>query len=94
MQGKASYALGQMLQQMHEEKAAEAEFEQVVAKFGEVKLGNRTLADAPRGELFEIRHLAIGKVAPDIVGKDTDGKTFQLTDYRGKVVVLDFWGNW
>ncbi len=38
--------------------------------------------------------LAIGKVAPDIVGEDTDGKAFKLSDYRGKVVVLDFWGHW
>ena len=38
--------------------------------------------------------LAIGKVAPDIEGDDLDGKKFKLSDYRGKVVVLDFWGNW
>src|SRR4051812_31353276 len=34
--------------------------------------------------------LTIGKVAPDIVGEDIDGKEFKLSDYRGKVVVLDF----
>lgn len=38
--------------------------------------------------------LAIGKMAPDIVGEDIDGKAFKLSDYQGKVVVLDFWGNW
>lgn len=38
--------------------------------------------------------LAISKVAPDIVGEDIHGKAFKLSDYRGKVVVLDFWGNW
>jgi hypothetical protein len=38
--------------------------------------------------------LAIGKDAPDIVGEDIAGKRFKLSDYRGKVVVLDFWGNW
>jgi len=37
---------------------------------------------------------AIGKVAPDIEGEDIDGKKFRLSDYRGKVVVIDFWGNW
>jgi peroxiredoxin len=44
--------------------------------------------------LFELRHLRIGKVAPDIVGEDLDGVKFKLSDYRGKVVVLDFWGDW
>ena len=38
--------------------------------------------------------LAIGQVAPEITGVDVDGKKFQLSDYRGKVVVLDFWGDW
>jgi len=38
--------------------------------------------------------LAVGKVAPDIEGVDGDGTPFKLSDYRGKVVVLDFWGHW
>jgi hypothetical protein len=38
--------------------------------------------------------LEIGKVAPEIEGEDIDGQRFKLSDYRGKVVVLDFWGNW
>jgi predicted Zn finger-like uncharacterized protein len=39
-------------------------------------------------------NLSVGKVAPDIEGEDIDGQKFKLSDYRGKVVVLDFWGNW
>ena len=37
---------------------------------------------------------AIGRPAPEIEGEDLDGNPFKLSDYRGKVVVLDFWGNW
>ena len=36
----------------------------------------------------------IGNQAPDITGADIDGVPFKLSDYRGKVVVLDFWGDW
>jgi hypothetical protein len=36
----------------------------------------------------------VGQAAPEIAGKDIDGVGFKLSDYRGKVVVLDFWGNW
>ena len=36
----------------------------------------------------------VNEPAPDIVGEDVDGKEFKLSDYRGKVVVLDFWGFW
>jgi hypothetical protein len=32
--------------------------------------------------------------APEIAGEDLDGVPFRLSDYRGKVVVLDFWGDW
>ena len=38
--------------------------------------------------------LNVGDLAPDIEGEDIDGKPFKLADYRGKVVVLDFWGHW
>ncbi|MCX6900886.1 MAG: redoxin domain-containing protein [Verrucomicrobia bacterium] len=36
----------------------------------------------------------IGQVAPEIQGKDLDSKPMKLGEFRGKVVVLDFWGFW
>ena len=41
-----------------------------------------------------LRGFTVGKVAPDIVGVDLDGVPFRLRDYRGKVVVLAFSGEW
>lgn len=35
--------------------------------------------------------VGIGKVAPDATGVDSSGQAFQLSDSRGKVVLLDFW---
>ncbi len=34
------------------------------------------------------------KLAPDFSLKDADGRTVHLSDYRGKVLVLDFWATW
>jgi hypothetical protein len=75
-------------------KQAEDLCERVVENYTDLKNYRGTLGDAAEGELFEIRNLAIGRVAPDIEGEDLDGAGFKLSDYRGKVVVLDFWGNW
>jgi len=52
------------------------------------------LADRIRAPRFEKEHLQVGMEAPDISGVDLDGKAFKLSDYRGKVVVVDFWGDW
>src|SRR5579859_1439466 len=34
------------------------------------------------------------KAAPTFALEDATGKTAQLSDYQGKVVVLDFWATW
>ena len=46
------------------------------------------------GAINEEKNLGIGRVAPDIEGEDLDGVEFKLSDYRGKVIMLDFWGDW
>ncbi|MCZ6597611.1 MAG: PDZ domain-containing protein, partial [Planctomycetota bacterium] len=38
--------------------------------------------------------LMVGDLAPEIDGEDLDGIPFKLSDYRGKVVVLSYWGFW
>ncbi len=41
-----------------------------------------------------VRTQMIGRVAPEITGKDYDNVEFKLSDYRGKVTVLYFTGQW
>ena len=40
--------------------------------------------------LNELRGPAIGRAAPEIAGDDVDGKPMKLSDFRGKVVLLNF----
>lgn len=66
-------------------------FERAVDEYADVKFRSGTVGETAKSELYDIRHLAIGKVAPDIKGKDQDGTKFKLSDYHGKVVLLYFW---
>lgn len=50
----------------------------------------RTIEDA----IGVRENFSLGAVAPDIVGVDLDGVPFKLSDYRGKVLFVDFWGDW
>jgi hypothetical protein len=58
------------------------------------KLATGDLADRLAAPRFQKENLQIGMTVPEIVGEDIDGVPFKLSDYRGKVVVLDFWGYW
>ena len=74
---------------------AEALLIRATRDYGDVKLPDgETVAEKAEPELFGLRHLSIGKMAPDIEGPDQDGVRFKLSDYRGKVVLLDFWSEY
>lgn len=73
-------------------KEVETLFERAAEQYGDVKVPfGGTVGEQAKSELYAIRHLAIGKEAPDVEGEDQDGKRFKLSDYRGKVVLLYFW---
>jgi hypothetical protein len=87
------------LQRQHRaaaEEEVEAVFEQAARKFGDVKMpdGQGTVGEKAEADLFEMRHLVVGKEAPDIEGEDQEGQKLKLSDYRGKVVLLDFWSEY
>jgi peroxiredoxin len=80
-------------------REAEALFERAAAEFADVSAYGYAddlglIGDAAREELRSIREFAVGRVAREITGVDKDGEHFKLSDYRGRVVVLTFSGNW
>jgi hypothetical protein len=76
------------------QKHGEALLERIVKEFADVPYHKSTLGESAQGDLYELRELGVGKTAPDIAGEDLASTTFKLSEYRGKVVMLDFWGNW
>ena len=89
-------AVGQLLDAKPAELLAEAEqlFAEVQRDYADVEGFDATLGERAKSRLFELRTLAVGNEAPDIGGNDLDGEPLHLKEYRGKVVVLTFWGNW
>jgi hypothetical protein len=71
---------------------AETLFERAARDYGDVKPpGGSTIGERAQAGLFEIRHLVVGKMAPETEGEDHDGRRFKLGDYRGEVGLIDFW---
>jgi cytochrome c biogenesis protein CcmG/thiol:disulfide interchange protein DsbE len=45
-------------------------------------------------EAASVKTEATRKAAPEFSLKDADGRTVTLADYKGKVVLLNFWATW
>jgi hypothetical protein len=92
--GKAYLKQLQMLDLTKVRREAEGLLERVAEEYGDVKNpAGGTVGAKANHVLFSIRDLAVGRQAPDIEGEDQDGKSFKLSDYRGKVVLLYFWND-
>ena len=107
VQARARLALAKWLQKLADSypdeskrtrSAAEAEalLDEVISRYGEMEDPNlgHTLADTARAARDELHNITVGKQAPEIEGKDADGEPLKLSDYRGKVVLLNFCGDW
>jgi thiol-disulfide isomerase/thioredoxin len=49
---------------------------------------------SPKSTTPQPEVLAVGTVAPDFAALDVAGRTMKLSDFKNKVVVLDFWATW
>jgi hypothetical protein len=95
IRGVACLVLAQVLRGSADErkrKESEKLFEEAADNYADVKTAfDGTVGRKAKSELFDLRYLSVGKAAPEIKGTDQDGKPFKLSDYKGKVVLLDFW---
>ena len=84
------------LLQIYKRREAQAPDDRsVLQKLAEIhkKLGNTELAKEYQQKAQPVLPL-IGKPVPDFFATDLDGNSISLQDYRGKVVLLDFWAVW
>ena len=85
----ALIALGQLQLRWKKPNRARAAFKRLIA----LKPDEETVKLA-KGYLFEIKHLQVGKKAPNFTTTTLDGKSVKLESFRGKAVLLNFWASW
>jgi len=101
----ATYALGMQHFRRYEaatdEKLAEAEkslamdyFQEISGKYADANIKGFPLADQAGRTMYELQNLSVGSECPEIDGNDVDGAAIKLSDFKGKKVVLIFWGGW
>ncbi|SDY18014.1 Thiol-disulfide isomerase or thioredoxin, partial [Lutibacter oricola] len=59
---------------------------------------NKKLQNSKKGialkNSFEIEKIEIGESIIDISGMDLNGNLHKISDYKGKIIILDFWASW
>ena len=100
-----NFYLGSMLEIANQHKEGLKIFEKlekhypndrdVLEKLAQIheEMGNTEIAEAYRKKMDPTSEL-VGKLVPDFMATDLDGKSISLQDYRGKVVLFDFWAVW
>ena len=83
-------------------EAARADSETIVFRVGQTYVSTKK-ADAAKNQIVLREHqakdykrteLAVGKEIPDFSFVDLNGKKHKFSEFRGKYVLLDFWGFW
>ncbi|HEV3339603.1 MAG TPA: carboxypeptidase regulatory-like domain-containing protein [Pirellulales bacterium] len=74
-------------------------YQQTLDEFAETPTpdGKTTLGEKASHELARLKNLPdlkVGRPAPPIAAESLDGKPMSLAEYRGRVVLLVFWGSW
>jgi len=59
----------------------------------EVELNGTSVAKLAEDELYIIRFLTKGRIAPDLAGIDSAGRPISLSSHQGKVIILLFWNS-
>ena len=102
---QAHFALGAMLEIANQHQEMLKVFEKLEERYPDdhdvldelarihEELGNSDLAAEYRKKADPMSAL-VGKIVPDFSATDLDGKLISLQQYRGEVVLLDFWAVW
>ena len=86
------FSLAQILKHQPDEASRKRAIE--VLRIIDTKYKDSFYGRFAKGLIFETENLQVGMLAPEFVGNDVHGQEIKLSDYRGKVTYLVFWGFW
>ncbi|WP_128331288.1 TlpA disulfide reductase family protein [Apibacter sp. HY039] len=74
----------------------ELSFEEFEQKYNQLdsSIKNSELGKSISEYIENSKKTAINQQAPYFEKKDKDGKLVKLSDYKGKYILIDFWGSW
>jgi peroxiredoxin len=64
-----------------------------IIQSSDVKIGEISVAQIAEDELYIIRNLTKGRIAPNLVGTDAAGRALALESTKGKITMLLFWNS-
>jgi peroxiredoxin len=91
---QANYLIGANYMVMEKYDEAEKAYREAVKEGVGIDPRIKDAASADLARIAALRKLKIGEPAVEISASTHDGKKIRLKDYRGKVVLLDFWAAW
>lgn len=95
VQGVAALAVAILLQNLSDDtsnmKRRLTLIRKAIIESADVEIDGVSIAKLAEDQLYLIRYLTKGRVAPDLQGVDAAGAPLKLSDFTGKVVVLLFW---
>ncbi len=96
LQASSLFSMAKILEPNPEQREeALGYYKRIVSDYPDVSSPRgATFAAMSSGALFEAKHLQVGLPVPDIASVDETNTAFRLSDYKGKVVLVDFWGFW
>ena len=90
----AADALWQFARRAQSGRLSRAQETRVLAHLDRLGKSRPEAAGLVSGPRRIVSALSVGKTAPEIVGRDLEGRQFKLSDYRNKVVLLVFTADW
>lgn len=97
VQGVAALAIAMRLRSIGDDRELMSKrlklLRKAIIESADVEINGISMAKLTQDEIYVIRYLTKGRVAPELVGVDSGSRSMKLSDHRGKIVVLVFWNS-